>query len=170
MTDKLYFYSKSKDAIVGKGINEVVKDISEYENLKNVKDWRKVLSNFHVYPIKYQGYTYNTIEHVFQAKKIEIVDKEKALYFTVESKNEIGLGDGEMARKNRKLVKLNKDELMLWNKIKDDVMFVAALTKYLMCEEAKYVLKSTKKAELWHIVPRSKPIRFKHLEIIREMI
>lgn len=170
MKDKLYFYSKSKNALVGKGTNETVEDSSIYFELNDIKDWRKVLSNFHVCPFKYGGYTYNTIEHVFQGKKIELVDKEKGLYFTLESGNEIGLGNGEIARKNRKLVKLNNEELKLWNEIKNRVMLEASVAKYSSCKEAKKILKLTKNAELWHIVPRSKPVRFEHLEMIRDKI
>ena len=168
--DKLYFYSKSRDLDVGKGVNEVVENRGLYDELGKIKNWRKVLSNFHMYPFKYEGKIYNTIEHVFQAKKIEIVDKEKALWFSVDSGHEIGLGDGEVARKNRKLVKLNKDELGIWGMMKDQVMYDASVKKYKACEEAREVLKATKNAQLWHIVSRGKPIRFEHLERIREGI
>lgn len=168
--DRFYFYSKSRDAKPGKGTNEYVADKSMYEELGQIKDWRKVLSNFHMYPFEYEGYTYNTIEHVFQAKKIELVDPEKALWFTVESGHEIGRGDGEVARKNRKLVKLGSDELRQWAQIRDQVMYEAAVQKYLVCEEGQKVLNATKSAELWHVVPRSKPVRFQHLEKIRETL
>ena len=167
--DKFFFYSKSKDVAPGKGVNEVV-CTDTYDDLKKIKNWRKVLSNFHVFPFVYEGYTYNTIEHVFQAKKIEIADKEKALWFTVEGGHEIGAGDGEMARKNRKLVKLTKDQLKVWCEMKDRVMYEAAIQKYLVCQEAQDVLRGTKNAELWHVVPRSKPIRFEHLEVIRSQL
>lgn len=166
--DKFYFYSKSRDVAPGKGANELVADISIYDDLAKIKDWRKTLSNFHKYPFTYQGSTYNTIEHVFQAKKIELADKDKALVFTVESDNEIGLGDGEIARKNRKLVKLNDTQLKEWCEIKDRIMYEAAVEKYKVCKEARNVLQATKQAQLWHIVSRSKPVRFEHLEKIRE--
>ncbi len=168
--DRFYFYSKSRDAKPGKGTNEYVQDGSVYEELGKIKDWRKVLSNFHLCPFEYGGYTYNTIEHVFQAKKIELVDAEKALWFTLESGHEIGQGDGQVAQKNRKLVKLNQDELREWGKIKDRIMFEAAVQKYNSCVMANMVLKATKNAELWHVVARSKPVRFVHLEIIRETL
>ena len=168
--DKLCFYSKSRDVLPGKGASESVKDDALYEGLSKMKDWRKLLSNFHVYPFIYEGHTYNTIEHVFQAKKIELADKEKAMYFTVESGHEIGQGDGEIARKNRKLVKLGDDLLTKWAEIRDQVMSDAALEKYKSCEEARQVLKATNKAQLLHLVPRSKAIRFYHLEKIRETL
>lgn len=170
MNDKLYFYSKSRDVPVGKGANEVVNDNKLYEELGKITDWRKILSNFHMCPFKYEGRTYNTIEHVFQGKKIEIVDKEKALWFTVESGNAIGLGDGEMARKNRKLCKLNEEQLKLWGTMKDTVMHDAAMAKYKACKEARDVLMHTNGAQLWHIVSRGKPVRFEHLERIRNTL
>jgi hypothetical protein len=97
--DKLFFYSKSRNVVSGKGTNEFVEVLSLYAELAAIKDWRKVLSNFHVCPFVYEGYTYKTIEHVFQAKKIELADKEKALWFTIESGHPIGQGDGDVARK-----------------------------------------------------------------------
>jgi predicted NAD-dependent protein-ADP-ribosyltransferase YbiA (DUF1768 family) len=168
MTDKLYFYSKSRDLPPGKGVNEIVQNAEEYTELGKIKDWRKVLSNFHVAPFEYDGYTWNTIEHVFQSKKIEIVDPQKALWFTIESGHEIGQGDGEVARKNRKLVKLSHNDLAKWATMRDKVMHDAAVDKYKACKEAATVLKATKCAQLWHIVSRSKPVRFVHLEQIRD--
>ena len=168
--DKLFFYSKSRDVAPGKGANESVEDPALYSELSSIKDWRKVLSNFHVYPFVYEGYTYKTIEHVFQAKKIELDDKDKALWFTMESGHEIGQGDGEVARKNRKLVKLDDNLIKVWGKMSNTVMQLAAIEKYKACQEARQVLKATNQAQLWHIVSRSKPIRFEHLEMIRNEI
>lgn len=168
--DKLYFYSKSRDETPGKGANEHVDILAEYTDLSKIKDWRKVLSNFHVYPFKYQGKTYKTIEHVFQAMKIALADKEKSVYFTVESGHEIGQGDGGVAQKNRKLVKLTHQHLHQWEKIKAKVMHDAAVEKYKACAEARKVLKATNCAQLWHIVMRSKPVRFTHLEEIRNTL
>lgn len=166
--DKLYFHSKSKDVEPGKGVNEVVEDIGEYEVLKGIKGWRQVLSNFHWCPFKFEGYTYNTIEHVFQAKKIELVSPDKALLFTVESGNEIGEGDGGVARKHRKLVVLEKEDLVRWANMRSDVMYRAALAKYKTCREALNVLRATAKAQLWHVVSRSKVHdHFEHLEKVR---
>ena len=63
--DRLYFYSKSADKKPGQGANEVVS--GDYTELAKIKDWRKVLSNFHYCPFVFEGKTYNTIEHVFQS-------------------------------------------------------------------------------------------------------
>ena len=67
-------------------------------------------------------------------------------------------------------LELNQEELAQWGQIKDQVMFDASVKKYKSCTVAKQVLKDTKNAELWHVVPRSKPVRFVHLEMIREKL
>ena len=168
--DKLFFYSKSRDVPAGKGTNEYTKDPAIYTELKNIPHWRRVLSNFHVYPFVYKGYTYNSIEHVFQSEKIRLVDPVKALYFTLESGHDIGKGDGFLAQNNRKLVKLNSNQLRKWGEMKEEVMKNAAIEKYNVCEEARRVLKATLQAELWHVVMRKKPARFLHLEEIRQTL
>lgn len=167
-TDKLFFFSKSAKVLPGKGTNEQVADPSLYEALG--KEFRQVLSNFHVAPFKFEGFTYNTIEHVFQAKKIALASQSDAFRFTVESGDPIGHGDGAVAQKNRKLVKLPPSILAEWDKIKENVMYRAAMEKYKQNPGAAKVLKATLGAELWHIQMRKKPIRFVHLEKIREMI
>jgi predicted NAD-dependent protein-ADP-ribosyltransferase YbiA (DUF1768 family) len=164
--DKFYFYSKSRDAKPGKGANECV--TKEYEDLEKIKDWRKVLSNFHVSPFVWRGSTWNSIEHAFQATKIALVDPEKAKRFTRESGDEIGLGDGAMAQKHRKMCLLNKDQVREWGRKNMQVMEEIARAKYSQCEEARQVLKATKDAELWHIVSRKPAVRFEHLERIRK--
>lgn len=170
MEDKLFFYSKSRDVAPGKGANESVTDARSYQDLASFPGWRRILSNFHSAPFEFEGGTYNTIEHVFQAKKIALADSEKARWFTVESGHAIGQGDGEMARKNRKLVVLSAEKLAEWDMLKDTVMERAAVAKYAACEEARLILKATGCAQLWHIVSRGKPVRFEHLEKIRSTL
>ena len=166
--DKLYFFSKSAQVPAGQGKNETVKDSSLYQSLGT--DFRQVLSNFHIAPFKFEDHTYNTIEHVFQAKKIALVDEEKAYKFTIESGDKIGLGDGAAAQKNRKLVVLDKAILKQWDEIKDDIMMRAALAKYQQNPEAAQVLKATLNAQLWHIQMRKPAVRFVHLETIRDAL
>ncbi len=170
--DRFVFYSRSADKKPGKGANEIG-DPNRYKELSDVKDWRKVLSNFHVHPFKYDGYTWNTIEHVFQSKKIGLVNPDMAFQFTRESGSALGMGDGLMARKNRKLVVLSSDQLKVWDEMKDCIMREAAIEKYKACGEALRILKLTGEAELYHLeVARGKPsklVRFGHLEYIRTL-
>lgn len=168
MPDILCFYSKSKDARPGKGVGEVVEDPAAYAELAAIQDWRRVLSNFHMCPFIFEGHTYNTIEHAFQAAKIALADPEKAAWFTLESGHAIGQGDGLIARKNRKVVILRPNQIVEWNRSSLDVMERAAREKFRACEEARRVLKATGFAQLWHVMPRAAPLRFLHLERIRD--
>ncbi len=170
--DKLLFYSKSRKVAPGKGVHETVQNLDDYTALwEQFPDFRKMLSNFDCsVDFKYEGHMYRSIEHVFQAKKIAIVDEHKAFWFTIDSKHDIGIGDGQIAQKNRKLVKLAAEDLAKWGNMKDEVMYDAAIAKYNTCNEARVMLISTNNSELWHIVARSVPTRFVHLEKIREKI
>ncbi len=170
MTDTLFFFSKSADKLAGKGANEIVKSTEKYKELNKIKDWRKVLSNLYFSPFSYDGKTYNSVEHAFQSKKIELVDPEKAYWFTVESKNEIGLGDGLVARKNRKLVMLSAEDLEKWSSIKADILKDILYQKFTQVEIAKNVLLNTGEAILLHGT-RGIPIERQYsLEKIREEI
>ena len=164
---KFFYYSKSRDVAPGKGVNEIVENAKDFDDLKNIKDWRKILSNFYVEKFKYNGLTYNSVEHAFQAVKISLVDKDKAFWFTIESGNEIGLGFGDVAQKNRKLIKLNKNQLEEWGKIKYNVLINITKERVKQSEHYQRVLRETKNAELWHIRVRKSAIRNKYLEDIR---
>jgi len=167
--DKLFYYSKSKNVDAGKGKNEIVADFNKYEDLNKIKNWRQILSNFHEYPFTYKNFKYNTIEHCFQSQKIKLVSNEIAHNFTIDSGNIIGYSGGEVARKNRKIVILNKDQLEAWNENKNMIMKDICYIKYMQCIEYKRVLDLTMDAELWHIVARSKyPLHTKYLEEIRD--
>ena len=170
MSDTLFFFSKSADKLAGKGQHEIVKYSEEYNELNKIKDWRKILSNLYFSPFTYDGKTYNSVEHAFQAKKIELVDPEKSYWFTVESKNKIGLGDGLIARKNRKLVILSDDDLFKWSSIKYDILKNILYQKFTQVEIAKNVLLKTCNAILLHGT-RGIPIERQYiLEEIREEI
>lgn len=169
--DKLFYYSKSKDVPVGKGTKEIVNDINKYENLNKIKNWRKILSNFHEFPFTYDNKKYNTVEHCFQSQKIKIVNNDIAYKFTLDSNDDIGKGNGETARKHRKIVILTPEQLLYWDKIKDSIMKKICHAKYLQCVIYKTVIDNTLDAQLWHIVSRSKfQLHTKYLEEIRDNI
>ena len=166
-TDKLCYYSKSKNAPVSKGVNEFIKDYSLYSELNKIVNWRKILSNFYTEPFTYEGKIYNSVEHVFQSYKIALVNKEKAEYFTVNSNHHIGLGDGSVAQKNRKLVILNKEQLEYWENIKHNLMKDITLQRILQSKIYRNILLLTHNAELWHVVVRKGIVRNKYLEELR---
>ena len=167
--DTLYFFSKSKDVLPGKGCNEFVNDIEEYKDLANIKDWRKILSNFYIYPFEYDGKRWNTAEHAFQSKKIEIVDKETSFLFSLDSNSDLSKGNGEVARKHRKIKLLSLSQQKEWNSIKHKVLYAILFEKFTQCEIARIVLTETKHSILTHSV-RSHPIRQYELEKVRELL
>lgn len=168
--DKLVFFSGSRDVAPGKGTGERVIDLGMYAALAAMPHWRRVLSNFHVAPFTYDGKRYNTIEHAFQARKIQLADPSAALRFAIESRSELACGDGKAARKARKLVVLNSAQLRQWDAMKDRVMTEIAVAKYKASKQARRVLKLTLYAQLWHAAPRAKAVRFHHLEQIRDTL
>ena len=167
-TDKLCYYSKSKDVIIGKGKNEFINDPSIYKELDKIKNWRQKLSNFYTEPFVFENKIYNSVEHAFQSYKIALVNEEKANYFTLDSNHPIGLGDGYIAQKNRKLVILNKEQLQQWDEIKQNLISKITLERILQSTTYKNILLLTGKAELWHIIARKGIIRNKYLEDLRD--
>ena len=168
MTDKLCYYSKSKNVNAGRGANEFVNDPAIYSELNKIDNWRKKLSNFYTEPFIYEGKRYNSVEHAFQSYKIALVSKEKAEYFTLDSNHPIGQGDGSVAQKNRKLVVLDNEQLKTWDGIKHDLMKNISLQRILQSDIYKNILLMTGKAELWHVVVRKGIVRNKYLEELRD--
>lgn len=114
-SDKLYFFSKSKDAAPGKGTNENVQNYQDYAELARTPRWRQVLSNFSDdCKIENEGLTYQTIEHAFQAAKIRIADPAAAYLFAIESGTKLSHGGGAEAQKQRKMRKLTDEQLGVW--------------------------------------------------------
>jgi len=169
-SDRLFYYSKSRDAKPGKGANEYTTDINRYKKLSDVKDWRKILSNFYVDPFKWNGRTWNSVEHAFQSAKIKLVDPVKAEKFTLDSGSELGQGDGLAARMQRKMVFLGPKELKKWDSIKSDVMEDILYAKFTQVPLAAKVLMETGDAELWHSPGRAKAERQFELERVRDRL
>jgi ribA/ribD-fused uncharacterized protein len=166
--DVLAFFSGSADKRPCKGAGGEAGDPSRYSELAYIRHWRRVLSNFHIAPFQYKNKTYNTIEHAFQAAKIELVDPDAAHVFSMESGSELSQSDGKAAQKQRKMRVLAQDKLEEWDKIKGSVMHDIAAAKFRASPEARRVLLATKGAQLWHNPPRGQRVRFEHLELIRD--
>ena len=68
------FYSKSTGKpYPGKGVGEIIKPNfeSKYKILSTIKDWRKKLSNFDKVRFSLDDYTWNSVEHYYQANKFK---------------------------------------------------------------------------------------------------
>lgn len=170
MQDVLRFSSRSAGKRPGAGAGESVADVSAYAELATFQNWRRRLSNFDVADFVYNGRTYRTIEHAFQAAKIELQDPTAAFTFAKESGSELALGDGLAARKARKIVVLTRDNVEKWNGVSAATMASIAATKYAQNEDARRVLAATNNAQLWHVAPRTPAVRFVHLEHIRSLL
>ena len=167
MKDAFRFSSRSANKAPGKGSGERAADPSEYARLASHSNWRRVLSNFHVCDFQFEGRTYRTIEHGFQAEKFRHRAPHIADEFALESGSALSQGDGAEARKSRKAMVLNPAEIARWDARSQRVMEKLAEAKFAQCREARDVLLATGEAELWHVAPRIKAVRFSHLEGIR---
>jgi ribA/ribD-fused uncharacterized protein len=163
--DQLFYFNKS----VGKGINEHVFNYNMYDELNKIHDWRRILSNFYSHEFIYDDKIYNSVEHAFQSKKIELVDKDKAYWFCKDSGHVIGTSkDASIARENRKIIVLTSKELNKWNDMKDKIMYDILLAKFTQIPIAKQVLLLTHDAILLHgtrMIPISRQY---NLEKIRD--
>jgi len=182
--DVFVFMAKSSDKPkAGKGSHEHLIKGHSYPELDKITGWRSQLSNFDVAEFEWtgenvlpkpfpKGTRWNSIEHVFQASKFELYGHEKeANRFTLNSGDAIGKGDGFMAKRNNKLVKLS--DMKQWNEIQMKVMADAAKAKYTQNPERMRMLKATIPAKLVHLQTmrgqKSQLVPFTHLEEIREL-
>lgn len=67
MKDKFTFFSGSSDALPGRGSNEEKNTIETYSDLRKIKDWRKMLSNFYISEFFIDDNYWNSVEHFFHA-------------------------------------------------------------------------------------------------------
>lgn len=168
--DVLYFFSRSLDLIPGKGVHEYVNDISEYEELMKIENWRRILSNFCKCEFEYKNHKYGSVEHAFQSAKISLKDSDLAYQFTIDSGSKLGMGTGLDARKARKIVVLDKEMIDKWDKIKWEIMDEIVEARFRQDEVGADVLLKTKDAILLHGVPRSKPMRMYSHEKVRKKL
>eukprot|EP00891_Asterochloris_glomerata_P005751 jgi/Astpho2/5751/fgenesh1_pg.00080_%23_20_t len=144
---------------------------SDYIALSQIPRWRQVLSNFSDdCEIKYGGLRYRTIEHVFQAMKISMVDPVAAQQFALESDSHLSKGLGEDAQKQRKMHKLSKGQLASWDNHQKRLLKELWAYKAMHCPLFCNVLIRMNKAQLWHVQNRKPAIRWKDLEVVRQML
>ena len=168
--DTLYFFSGSADKPPGKGINEHINDPKKYKELENIKNWRKVLSNFYTAPFEYNKQMWNSAEHAFHGEKISLVSKRKAKLFSLDSNSELSKGGGFLARENRKMVLLNAEQLEEWDFIQPIILKDILKAKFIQIPLANKELKLTHDAILLHGAPRIETSRMYLHEQVRKMI
>jgi len=198
MSDKFFFYSKSSNAQPGKGSNESIETEDDYEELRSIKDWRKMLSNFYISPFILDDQSWNSVEHFFHAIKYRDGKKSGRNYdyyktFAIDgglpwSLNPVGAKQagkagrvsattGKIYDKKIDGIKVPKDVFMrpdfYSRQIERKLQSIAFLAKFTQNEDLKKMLLATKDAELWHYVGRGSPNQLwlhlmRYLECIRK--
>ncbi len=166
------FYSKSADKTPGTGAGEILCDENDFSDLKKIKNWRKVLSNFHYDPFEWRDRKWSCIEEAFQAAKFG-PDNYDLFQEIVRKKSENLEEDaGTISQKLRKWKILTEAQLIEWNNNSRIIMKEIAEAKYKSSTIGKQVLLCTKNAKLLHYISRSsvKYEHFIHLEEIRSTL
>jgi hypothetical protein len=133
----LVFYSKSADKKPGYGSGESLDPNDDFTELSKIKNWRKILSNFHYDPFIWNNKKWSCIEEAFQAAKFgpENYDSfQKAV-----RKNSLNLEEdcGMVSQKLRKWRILNGLQLDNWNKNSRKIMKSISEAKYKTSDIAK---------------------------------
>eukprot|EP00854_Cymbomonas_tetramitiformis_P020420 gene20420-24458_t len=174
------FYSKSADKLPGRGVGESLNEESPilYEDLQNMTDWRRVLSNFWVEPFLYNGKQYSSAEHAFHAEKFYMVaslrrgEQQKAAkaYADQFSTEFSQLSDADIKKRGGKSgFAMTTQEVNRWAEISEERMTSVLEHKFTQCHIAKRVLLATGNSTLVHHMGRSGVRQWWHfLEVIRE--
>lgn len=183
MADKLFYYSKSADKRPGRGANESVANEEKYAQLAKVKDWRKMLSNFHVAPFKLDGYTWASVEHYYHSRKFIKNNPKFVHMFALESgsvfcsdpvKAKSAGGKTGIVREAKVIIYKRPKEIVADNdffgQTNQNAAFVdSMLAKFSQHDDLKTVLLATGDAELWHGA-RGPPVRIWALEAVRNAL
>jgi len=171
------FYSKSKDLPPGMGAGEKIlkENISKYEGLSKIKDWRKKLSNFWIQPFEIDGKKWQSVEHYYQGSKFK---------GTPEFFNQFSLDSGSDLSKDPLLAKaaggktgkFGKERIRPKEIVMDsnffegrhsEEMFKGQFAKFTQNIDLMDMLLKTKDAQLVHYTRGGKPIVFTGLMLIR---
>ena len=180
------FYSRSADLIPGKGKaggGEKIEEGEDFSELAGIRDWRKVLSNFHTRndadgnilalftSRSDEGETLNwaSVEHWYHAHKFKKNNPDYFKLFSMDSKSEIAtdprkaLGAGgrtgfikgsDGKRKKFRDDSIKMDQDFFSDGNSEKIMEEGQRMKYTQDEFSKKVLLATKTAKLVHLETR----------------
>ena len=174
------FYSKSSDAVPGKGSGEKMKqgDQDKYNALSKIKDWRKKLSNFWISPFDLEGKRWQSVEHYYQGSKFKGTP-EFYNQFSLDSNSEISkdptlakAAGGKTGKFKGKLIrstaiKMDNDYFPDRSKIE---MYKAQHAKFTQNDDLMHLLKLTRDSKLVHHTRGSPPVVFDNLMYIRSKL
>jgi len=176
------FYSKSAEALPGKGAGEKIKDGDQlkYAALGAIKGWRKQLSNFSNDPFQLDGHHWFSVEHFYHASKFKQGHPEFYRTFSLDSKSDLSkdpilakIAGGKTGKSKQRVlrpVSIQMDADFFTSGKNERAMYRAQKAKYTQNEKARNVLLHTGRAKLQHFVRGRKPIIFYDTMQIREIL
>lgn len=155
LMDKFMYFSRSADAPPGKGACErLVSSPEKYRELSNIKNWRRMLSNFYPREFFLDGKRWLSVEHFYQGSKFKKNNPQFYAKFSLDSGSEISK-DPLLAKKaggktgggiRPSSIKIDPD----FFSGKDKVFFRAMMAKFSQHPDLKKTLLATKDASLLH--------------------
>ena len=119
-----------------------------------IKNWRRILSQFHEEEFEYDSYHFKTAEHAWHYVKLCTINQhEKAYQFTLESQSRLALGNALEAKKaggRRGIHTMTSEEIREWEQKKVQSVEKMLLAKFNSSDLAKQVLMATGDAQVLH--------------------
>ena len=168
--DVLQFYAFSADKPAGKGIGDLINDENEYSELNQIKNWRRMFSSFwSESPFMFEGNTYKSFEHAYQASKFLVNGHiDFGSKFSLESNDKISTLVGKEVQKAGRILKLNSEEIKKWDIERGEIKKRIYRAKFTLVSLPGKALMATNNSHLINNGPRIKRIRCLRLEELRE--
>jgi hypothetical protein len=175
------FYLSSMDKpLPGSGSGETMgpEGLKEYEDLKKITSWRKMLSNSWPAVFILDGHKWLSVEHYYQGSKFKRQNKDYYLLFSLDSNSELSQnqamaegagGNGKYQGKVIRDKKINIDDDFFSGRDKKE-MEDAMFAKFSQNEDLKKILLATKKAKLTHFARGIPPVVFNELMRVRQRL
>ena len=140
--------------------------------LEKFPEFRRMLSNFFPCIIKDGDKTYPSAEHMFHAKKAELIDPKYAKLFEVG--NKFGILEPKFmpgkTGKNKKTGLSMGSKIEYWDRMSDGVLEEIWTLKFSQDPDLKAMLKATGNARLVHMMRnRGQATRYQHWESLERI-
>jgi DNA-binding transcriptional MerR regulator len=175
------FYLGSMDKpLPGSGSGETMgpEGLKEYDDLKKITSWRKMLSNSWPAVFILDGHKWLSVEHYYQGSKFKRQNKDYYLLFSLDSNSELSQnqamaegagGNGKYQGKVIRPKEIKVDDDFFSGRDKKE-MEDAMFAKFSQNEDLKKILLATKRAKLTHFVRGNPPVVFNELMRVRQRL
>ena len=163
----------------GSGESMGPEGVKEYNDLKKIISWRKILSNSWPAVFILDGHKWLSVEHYYQGSKFKRQNKDYYLQFSLDSNSELsknqGMAEGAGSKNGKyqgKVIRekgVNIDDDFFKGRDKKE-MEDAMFAKFSQNEDLKKILLATKKAKLTHFVRGSPSVVFNELMRVRQRL